>query len=230
MGNNTKTPVEAIKQISRLLTADPIPPLSEIPGDGDGNGGYVCFSCERSLKKGESFVCVSRIWQTSEGGTVSVVDATSSLQVCIPCTLMASINKINWKSKPKIVDAEIHGFYAYARLLGYSLSRLKSDTRVDVEKVLFAREELLTTLGPQPLMPKDEYAGEIIHFRKDGQCHKCDGVINTFEPWMLIEIEINTSKHEGIHLSNIWKAAEFCHTCSRSLFPIDSNGRLNISV
>ena len=211
-----------------MTTIYPLPPLMDIPsgGDGDGDGGFACFICGRAMDRGEKFTCVSRlleIYQDSQGKP-SVIDATASLQVCLPCTLLSARHSLRWATKPKLTEIEAGAFYVYARLLAATISNTKSDTIVPKE----IAENLLRDV-PYFFIGLDraELFGGIYHYNQfgiitDDQCQRCYSAINSSKPHILFQVSIDTPGFYGISQANIWRLAKYCDDCSNRLLPLDS--------
>ncbi|MFC2039860.1 hypothetical protein ACFLTW_01620 [Chloroflexota bacterium] len=205
----------------------------EIPDDGDGKGGYCCFACGRSMNPGESFVCVSRLWQILGDGSINteVIDAVASLQVCIPCTLSASRINLKWTHQPQLVISEFHGFYAYASRMTDAIAGSKSDTRMDE----WPSQNVPFSLGEIPIYLPDIDATTIeghnetpIQLLVTDQCRHCFKMIDRFRPSMLIEIEINIPRHECMGIFDTLQVAQYCNDCSRQMFKITRDGRMGI--
>lgn len=213
----------------------PVPPSEGDQEHGDGYGGYVCFSCDRSVKHGEPFVCVSRLWLKSDTSDApwQMIDAIASLQTCIECTLRASKQRLTWKFLPNLADMEICGFYVYAGFLGQATSRKLSDQRVDHGLA----ERLLACEGPPDLLESSElshtggeHRRQAIHFLGVGQCHHCCESINFTLPRMLIEIEVTTPMRSSMKISDVFRVGECCNSCSKVLFPIRPDGRMDLDI
>lgn len=203
-------------------------PFAEIVDHGDGDrgpGGYVCFACGRSTESGEPFVCVSRLQQVLQETNTQprVLDAVASLQVCIPCTLMASNRELDWKHKPKLLHSEIHGFYLYARSLARGMAQMRSDTLAPAEAL---RQDLLTdipyfrSLADTIDTAGRQHKGDAIYIISCDQCHSCCQTIGLNMPHMLIEIAVNIPTPQYMDLRNTFLAAKYCDTCSKELFSL----------
>ena len=212
-----------------IPVTDSAPPVEDIPDHGDGDGGYVCFACGRSTNTNETFVCVSRLWLMSGEGAdfPTVIDAMASVQVCIPCTLIAARQELTWETKPKLVYSEMRGFYIYAQQLALAMARMTPDT---LPGEYFLKQDILLDL-PYPSFPADAYSISGGHHRVgpcqfigSGQCHNCNRDISRTGPYMRIEIAVNTPRSESLGLSNAFSIAEYCNGCSKQLFSIDDNG------
>ena len=195
-------------------------------GDGDGDGGFACFICGRAMDRGEKFTCVSRlleIYQDSQGKP-SVIDATASLQVCLPCTLLSARHSLRWTTRPRLTEIEVRGFYAYARLLAGTISRAKSDTPMPKELM----GNLLWDASYSPIeLDRVALLGGIHHGNPvgiitDDQCQRCYSAINSSKPHILFQVSIDTPGFYGISQANIWRLAKYCDDCSNRLLPLDS--------
>jgi hypothetical protein len=191
---------------------------------GDGDGGYVCFICDRAMDNGEPFACVSRrveICQDSQGKP-SVIDATASLQVCLPCTLLSARRRLRWTTEPKLTAIEVQAFYAYASLLAETIRRAKSDTRIQkeiAENLLWDAPYFLIELDRVTLLG-GTYHGNPVVIITDGRCLRCHGTIDFAKPHVMFEISVDTPRRDGISPSNIWPLGGYCHECSNQLFPL----------
>jgi hypothetical protein len=203
------------------------PPLIQIPEDvGDGNGGYVCFICNKTMDKGESFACVDRLLETYERGEVkpSVTDAVASLQVCLPCTLLSGYQRLEWATKPKLTRLEIWGFHTYARMLGETVSRNRCDTRVQPEllkRFVMDTSYLSIELDRIALLGGTREASGISMISK-GHCPACHGTIDFAKPHLVFEIAIDTPWRDAMKKSNIWHLGEYCYECSKQFLPLYS--------
>jgi len=202
----------------------PRSPFVGIPNDGDGDGGFVCFICDRAVDRGEPLTCISRrleICQDSQNNP-SVIDAVASLQVCIPCTLLSVHHELRWVTTPKLLNIEMRGFYAYARLLAETIGQVKSDTRVKKEIV----ENLPWDSSHLPIdLDRVALLGGIYHsipvsIIADDRCLRCCDPINFSKPHTAFEISIDVSRREGIEQSNIWRLGKYCNACSKQLLPL----------
>lgn len=207
-----------------------VPPDVDIftPGGGDG-GGYVCFACGKSMKPGESFVCVSRLWMVSMESRcmTKVIDAVASLQVCIPCTCIAAHHRLRWTHKSRLTYAEIHGFYIYSQLLAGAIAQMKSDTLVEKESL---RQSLLADL-PYTLpfantvgISGGQYIEKSLRIPSHNQCHNCYEAVGFSAPHMQIEIAVNIPTHSGMEQRNPSYAAKYCNKCSKKLFSVNDGG------
>ena len=234
MDKRINKPSKDHSHLEEILIAAPGYPFERLPGNGDGHEGYACFACDRSMRAGEPFVAVSRLWQISENGKAQgkVIDATASLQVCIPCTLAASTYKLNWKSKPKIVESEFNSFYIYARSLADIITRSRSDACVDKRsliEVLFLYENFDIN-SVTVSFESDRYCELPFYLLEDGQCYECSRTISSVMPHMLIKLAVNIPMHDSTKLYNTWTAARYCDACAKGLFPIDGNNRLDYTI
>jgi len=190
----------------------------------DGDGGYVCFICGKSMDRGESFICVSRRWETSgdREGTKKVIEAMASLQVCRPCTFLSAHHELRWVHKPKLVDLEICGFYTYARLLADAIARMKSDTRVreaSARGFLAGVSDFSIALDITGLLG-GTYNANPISMINDDHCYNCHDIINFNKPYLMIEIRVDTPTSNGIRQSNVMPLGRYCNECSRNLLPL----------
>lgn len=204
----------------------PRSPSVEIPSedDGDGVGGFVCFICDRTMDRGESFTCISRrleIYQDSQNNP-SVIDAMASLQVCMTCTLLSAHHELRWVTTPKLLNIEVWGFYAYAGLLAETIGRVKSDTRVKkeiVENLPRDTSHLLIELDRAALLG-GIYHSIPVSIIADDRCHRCCDPINFSKPHTGFEISIDISRRDGMEQSNIWRLGKYCNECSKQLLPL----------
>lgn len=192
---------------------------------GDGDGGYVCFLCDRTMETGEAFICVSRLLETCEGSEVKprVIEAVASLQVCLPCTLLSAHHRLKWTHNPEVTGFEIRTFYTYVRLLAETISRRTSDTRTK-------QEELIGHLvGGTPHLPVEMDRAALLGGAHDGspvgivtedQCHRCHNTIEFSKPHVMFEISIDVSRRDGMTKSNIWRLGGYCHGCSKRFLPV----------
>ena len=83
----------------------------------------VCFACGKSMKRGAPCFVMSRLWQVSPDSETlrDVLDAVSSLQVCMSCTAKAGFEELEFRHMPRLVDSEIAGFYVYAQSMAKRL-------------------------------------------------------------------------------------------------------------
>jgi len=204
----------------------PSAPFVGIPSHngGDGDGGYVCFICDKSMDKGESFICVSRRWETSEDreGTKNVIDAMASLQVCRQCTLLSAHHELRWVHKPKLVDLEVCGFYMYTRLLADAIARIRSDTRAreaSVRGFLAGASDFSIALDTTGLLG-GTYNPNAISIITNDQCYNCRNIININKPHLVIEITVDTPTSSGITQSNVMLLGKYCNECSGQLLPL----------
>jgi len=192
---------------------------------GDGDGGCVCFICDRTMDRGEPFTCASRllqIYQDSQSKP-SVIDATASLQVCLPCTLLSARHRLRWATKPKLTKIEVQAFYVYARLLEETISRAKSDTRVQheiAENLLWDAPYFFIELDRVNLLG-GTYHHNPVCIITDDQCQRCYSAIDSTKPHIAFQISIDTPRVYGISQSNIWRLAKYCDECSNELLPLD---------
>lgn len=203
-----------------------VPPFLESPDSGDdgrGRGGYVCFACGRSTGLGKPFVCVSRLRpELSERNARRKGDAEASLQVCIPCALMAAHHELNWKHKPKLLHSEIHGFYLYARSLAQGIARIKSDTLAPWEAL---RQDSLAQI---PYLLLADTAGIMGgHHNKNpicimsyDQCYGCGQTIDYGLPHILIDIGVHVETPRCMDMVNRLLVAKYCEICSGELYPL----------
>lgn len=210
-------------------------PPEEPSGDGDGPGGYVCFACGRSTKRGEPFVCVSRLWLTSPNPDApsQVIDAIASLQACVECTLRAASHRLTWKCLPRLANAEMSGLYTYAGLLTQAMARRLSDRRLDrhlAERLLGISEPLGISLATGLPDTGGTHQDTTIRCVRRSQCHQCRRSIHFAFPRMVINVELNLPMRSGMQLSNVLRVGEYCNPCSRSLFPIRDDGRMNLDI
>ena len=193
-------------------------------GGGDGDGGYVCFLCGRGMERGESFTCVSRLLETWEGSEAkpSVIEAVASLQVCLPCTLLSAHHRLKWTHNPRLTEVEVQAFQAYARLLAETISRTKSDTRIQ-------KETAENLLGDAPYFPVEldrvallggTYHGNPVSIISDGRCLRCHDTINPSKPHIAFEISVDTPRRDGMTKSYIWRLGGYCPECSKQLLPL----------
>ena len=214
------------------LAIDSVPPVEAPPDDGGGHGGYVCFACGRSTRHGEPFVCASRLWKVCEEGQAyqTVIDAVASLQVCIPCTIVASDHRLAWKSPPRVLRSEILGYYTFARRLAHAVARRLSDTEVNrrflIETALMDEPEIIRSLSALGVVG-GAHQTESIRLMKADQCCICDQMVDCRLPNMEIEIAVNVPTPGSIRLLSNFTVARYCNTCSTRLFPIDNCGRLD---
>jgi hypothetical protein len=205
----------------------PESPLIQIlDGVGDGNGGYVCFICNKTMDRGESFTCVDRLLETCESGEAkpSVTDAVASLQVCLPCTLLSGYQRLEWATKPKLTGLEIWGFHTYARLLGEAVSRNRCDSRVQLEllkRFVNNTSYLPTELDRIALLGGTQEASAISMISK-GHCLACHGTTDFAKPHVVFEIGIDTPWRDAMKKSNIWHLGEYCYECSKQFLPLYS--------
>ena len=204
-----------------ILAVDMVPPVEVPPDDGGGHGGYVCFACGRSTGHGEPFVCVSRLWKVSGGNESSrtMIDAVASLQVCIPCTILASDHRLDWNGRPRLLDSEIHGYYTFARLLADAVARRLSDTKVDAQ--LARQTSLVQELSAILSMDAVAVLGGMhqkgpVWLIEAGQCCECYEMIDSTLPNMEIEIAVNVPTPSAIELVSEFTVARYCNTCSAS--------------
>jgi hypothetical protein len=225
-------PLSARRAVTHRLVSGPPPPFEGLPDDGGSGGGCVCFVCNRSAGNGEPIVVVSRLWQetpTGEEKMKDVIDATSSLQVCVSCTLRAAVRAVAFVHKPKLVSPELSAFYHYARAFAYGLAASRSDTRLtEVVRTsdLFALPE--HDIGP--LFGMARHVNRRLSVVGDAQCYRCSGSIAPGTRHMLIEIAVHSDFGRCVNLSNIWKVSKHCHSCSIQLFPVDDDDRLDPDV
>jgi len=192
--------------------------------DGDGHGGFACFICDRSMDRGESFICISRrleILQDREGSR-KVIDAMASLQVCRECTLLSAHHRLNWAHKPKLVELEICGFYTYARLLSDAIVRMKFDTHVaKVTAQSFLADASYFSITPDRTgLLGGQYNANPISIMADEQCYECHDIISFNKPYMMIEVGIDTPRSTGITQSNVLPLGRYCNKCSWKLLPL----------
>ena len=201
-------------------------PFMDIPsgGDGDGDGGFACVICDRAMDRGEPLTCVSRlleIYQDSQGKP-SVIDATASLQVCLPCTLLSGQHRLRWATKPKLTEIEVCAFYVYAGLLAETISRAKSDTRVQkeiAENLLWDAPYFFIELDKVGLLG-GTYHDNPVAIITDDQCQRCYSAIDSSKPHIAFQISIDIPRPDGISPSNIWRLAKYCDECSNELLPL----------
>lgn len=215
------------KRRGALKILCPQPPLIEIPvEEGDGDGGCVCFICDRTMGRGEPFIYLDRQLEVREAGEgePKVVYAGASLQACLPCTLLSGSNhRLEWASKPKLTEAEIWGFYTYARLLVEAISRNRWDTRVQREllgrlarKASYYYLELdrVALLGGTWEDISPNVLGE-------GHCLRCHRSIDFSKPHVALEIAINIPWRDGLESYKPWRLGEYCCKCSCQLLPLE---------
>lgn len=212
---------------SEITVSYPKFPFDAIFNDGgNGDSGFACFICGRATDRGEPFTCVSRlleIYRDSQDKP-SVIDATASLQACLPCTLLSARRRLRWANKPKLTDIEVGAFYVYARLLAARMSNTKSDTIVPreiAEKLLRDVPCFFVDLDGADLL-EDKHRCSPVGIITDDQCQRCYGAIDSSRPHIEFQISIDTPRLDGISQSNIWRLAKYCDECSNELLPLDS--------
>lgn len=192
----------------------------------------MCFACNRSVGNGEPIIVVSRLWQvtpTGEEKLKDVIDAVSSLQVCVPCTLRAAVRPVIFVHPPKFVSPELSGFYYYARAFAYGLAASRSNMR---PKKAIPTSDLFTLPEHRivPLFGMDRHLRRPLSIIEENQCYHCGGGITAGTRHMLIEIAVHSDFRRCVHLSNTWQVSKHCHDCSSRLFPIDDKDRLGLDV
>ena len=209
---------------SEIVITYPQLPLDGIfSGGGDGDGGYVCFICGKAMDRGGAFTCMSRLLETCEDSEVKpgVIDATTSLQVCLPCTLLSAHHRLKWAHNPKLTRFEICGFYTYARLLTETISQRRSDTQV--------QNEFLQHLVDSPYLPVEldraallggVHSHSPISIVTEAQCQMCQAIIKFGKPHVMFEISIDTPRRDGMTKSCIWRLGGYCSECSKQLLPL----------
>lgn len=217
---------QARRHCAAMSMLCPQPPFIQIlQGAGDGNGGHVCFICDKTMDKGEPFICLDRLLEVDEAGDAGprVVDAGASLQVCLPCTLLSGYQRLEWATKPKLTGVEVWGFRTYARLLAESVSRNRWDTCVQQEVLKrFARStsyHLAIKLDRIALLGGTRQ-GIPLNMIGKGHCLKCHGTIDFANSHLAFEIGIDTPWRNGMQRSNIWHLGEYCYKCSSQLLPL----------
>jgi hypothetical protein len=191
---------------------------------GDGDGGYVCFICGRTMERGEAFTCVARLLEICEDSEVKlgVIEAVASLQVCLPCSLLSAHHRLKWAHNSKLTGLEICGFYAYARLLTETISRKTSDTRVQ-------KEFLQHLLGDSPYLPVEldraallggAHGGSPISIVTEAQCQRCHDTIEFGKLHVMFGISIDTPGRDGMTRSNVWRLGGYCFECSKQVLPL----------
>lgn len=219
------TKVQVREHCREIMAVYPEPPFMEIPsGGGDGDGGFVCFICDRAMDRGEPSTCLSRLLETREGGDAkpSVVEAVASLQVCLACTLLSSHHRLEWAHKPKLIEIEIGGFYTYARWLANAVAQAKSDTRVQEELAgeLLGGAQCLAIELDRATFLGGIYHGNALGIITDGQCQKCHQIIGLSKRRVMFEISVDTPRRDGMTRSNVWRLGAYCHECSKQLLPL----------
>lgn len=220
-----------ILRVHRLVSGPP-PPFDAWPEDGGHGGGCVCFVCGRSVRGGAPIVIVSRLWQSSPTGEERLKEvhcATSSLQVCVPCTVRAADCRVRFVHTPRLVSPELAAFYCYARAFAHGLAVTRCDTQV--ERIIPTYN--LLALPEHRLLPprgSDRYLDRQLNIVGDDKCYRCGGDIRPGTSHMLIEIAVHSDFRRAVRLSNIWPVSKHCRGCSIRLLPIDSNDRLDPNV
>jgi len=188
--------------------------------------------CGRSVGGEEPIVVVSRLWQASPTGEErlkKVFCATSSLQVCVSCTVKAANCRVRFTHTPRLVSPELAAFYCYARAFAHGLAAARSDTRVErvipMNNLLALPEHRLS-----PLSGSDRHLDKRLSVVGEDKCYRCGGDIAPGTRHMLIELAVHSDFRRAVNLSNIWPVSKHCRGCSIRLFPIDSNDRLDPNV
>ena len=203
----------------------PQPPLVEIPdGEGDGNGGYVCFICDKTIDRGEPFTCLDRLLEVYEAGEAGprVIDAGASLQVCLPCTLLSGYQRLEWATKLRLTTVEVWGFRIYTQLLAEAVSRNRWDTCVQQEllKRLVMNTAYLAIKLDRVALLGGTRKGVPVNMVGKGHCLRCHSTIDFAKSHVAFEIGIDTPRRNGIRRSNIWHLGEYCYECSRQPLPL----------
>ena len=207
--------------------AHPAMPFERMPADsdGDGDGGYVCFICDKTMGRGESFISVCRLVERFKKGLgeTEVIDTMSSVQACKRCTLLSVHHRLNWACRPrKLLEQEISGFYIYSRLLANAVARMKSDTRVD-EKL--ARAFLACTSDLHVCLDTTGRSGgthkaNLVSIDANGRCCECGGTVDRSKAHVALWIATDTPGLDRITHSNRMPLGRFCSGCSSNLLPL----------
>jgi len=203
------------------------PPYIRPPEGGDGGGGWMCFACGVSVKRGAPCFVMSRLWQLPGNSEMprSVLDAVSSLQVCMLCTTKAGFKRLAFRHFPRLVRAETSGFYVYAQSLSSALGTWRSDTVVSHEVFKWKLGKLRVNLDSKQRLLCESSDNHLQLVGKD-QCSECGRTLSARGPEMYLEAAIHADTRSGVHVSSPWGVARYCNSCSRQLFPIDESGRL----
>lgn len=214
---------------SNILFTYSSPPSIDIPDDNDsrGDGGHACFICGRSMKKGESFVCVSRYWKTGklDDSNVNVLDCVASIQACKSCTILSASSKQKWVDKPKLVDIEINGFYMYAKLIVEEIIHKLADTCINISSIINELEDVTVLLLnlDREILAGGIYRPSAVVLLSDDQCCSCHRKIDFNKPHLSIEIEVDTPGVDIINPSCIMPLGNYCSACARKLFHLYDN-------
>lgn len=210
--------------ISEIIITYPQLHLDGIFSGGDGGGGYVCFICDRAMDRGEAFTCMSRLLETCEDNEVKprVIEAVASVQVCLPCTLLCAHHGLKWAHNPKLTGLETCGFYTYARLLSETISRRRSDTRVQGEFLqrLCRGNHYLPVELDRVVLLGGVRGSSPFSTGTDRRCHRCYDSINSGKPHITFEISIHIPRSQVMEPSNIWRFGRYCAECSNELLPL----------
>lgn len=211
---------------SNILFTYSAPPSIDIPDDNDsrGDGEYACFICGRSMKKGESFVCVSRYWEIGkvDDSDGNVLDCMVSIQACKSCTILSASSKQKWVDKPKLMDIEINGFYVYAQLIVDAMIRGVADTRANISIVVSQFEDITDlpiNLDRNALVGGMHRPSPVI-VSGDDQCYSCYKEIDFNKPHLSIEIEVDTPGEGIISSSGLMPLGNYCGECAKEMFSI----------
>ena len=205
----------------------PATPFEGIPADsdGDGDGGYVCFICNKTMGRGQSFISVCRLVERFKKGSgeAEVIDEMSSVQACKRCTLLSAHHRLNWACRPrKLLEQEVCGFYVYSRLLANAVARMKSDTRVDekLARAFLAGTSLLHVCPDTTGVSGGEYSTNPVGIGADDRCCECGRTVDRSEAHVALWIATDTPILDHITQSNRMCLGRFCSACSSSLLPL----------
>jgi len=212
---------------SGATIAYPATPFEGIPADfdGDGDGGYVCFICDKTMARGESFISICRVLERSEEGSgkCEMIEEMASVQACIRCSIRSAHHRLSWAYRPrKLFEQEISGFYIYSRLLANVVVRMKSDTRVDED---LARAFLAGSLDLHVYLDTTGLSGggynaNLVSIGADDRCCECGDAVDRSEAHVALWVATDTPRIDRITHSNRMFLCKFCRSCSSGILPL----------